>query len=356
LKLVYEDKFGAYLGVRPEFLKKFVPVEINPNFDVYDSKNGYHRFIVAKCSRIPDDEDLTAGRFGIDFMRGKPTLTEALEYEAVLPGGYQWLGDIAFAAKNREEYSKKAAVWDSFYSFIWDTKPQTIWVAPHSGSVDRPPDEFKPFPKFMIDMFSAGVAALCAYHDASTASKRVMISVHGTGLLGGVLNLGDFGVLNLDNIGSLIKKIEAKYHRRVQSLAKKFKRDYCLKTLRILENINQVRGTLDPDELEKVSLDDSGDVKLQVKSLKYYGQEIKKYTLDEFKEALGSLGSLEVPIITINYLYSARKTGKILKVFEKIENGFLSSALLVESAKLYMAKNPEMVADIILDVKKELFS
>ena len=58
LKLVYEDEYGAYSGVRPEFLKQFLPREINPNFEVYDSLDGRNRFIASKCSRIPGDEDL----------------------------------------------------------------------------------------------------------------------------------------------------------------------------------------------------------------------------------------------------------------------------------------------------------
>ena len=356
MKLVYEDEYGAYSGVRPEFLKKCLPREINPNFEVYDTTDGSSRFIASKCSRIPDDEDLAAGRFGIDFMRGKPALAEALDYGASLPQGYQWLSDIAFAVRTSEEYVKKAAVWDSFYSFIWSSVPQVIWVAPHSGSINRPPDDIKPFPKLMIDAFAAGVAALCAFNEKSNTSERIMISIHGTGFLGAVLNLGDFGVLNADKMESVEKKIEIKYHKKVQKLAREFKQDFCLKTLAILGNINLMRGTLNPEELSRLSIDDSTAVKLYVKSLKLYGREIKVFTLDKFKEVLGSLDTVEIPAISINYLYTARKAGTLIKLSEKIEKGLLSSALLIECSKLYMAKAPELVADIILDVKKELFS
>ncbi len=107
MNLVYEDEYGAYSGVRPDFLKKFVPREINPNFEAYDSIDGQNRFIASKCSRIPGDEEPAAGRFGIDFNRGKPTLAEALEYGSVLPHGYNWLSDIAFGATTKEEYEKR---------------------------------------------------------------------------------------------------------------------------------------------------------------------------------------------------------------------------------------------------------
>lgn len=355
MKLVYEDEFGAYSGVRPEFLKKFVLRESNPNFEVYDSLDGSNRFMAAKCSRIPDDEDLAAGKFGIDFNRGKPTLAEALDYGAALPGGYQWQGNIAFAAKTKEEYTKKAAAWNSFYSFIYNSAPQTLWVAPHSGSVNQPPNDITPFPKLMIDTCTAGVAALCAYHDKSKPSRRILIAVHGTGLLGAVLNLGDYGVINLDNIEPIVKKIEAKYRQRVQPLGEKFKQDYVLKTSKILEHIQKVRGTLNPEALFRVSIDDSFEVGLQAKSLKFYGQEIKEFILDEFKQALHNLDKIDVPVLSVNYLYNARKAGILIKLPEMIANGQLSSALLIECSRLYMASDQELVAQIVLHVKKELF-
>jgi hypothetical protein len=154
---------------------------------------------------------------------------------------------------------------------------------------------------------------------------------------------------------SVIKKIESKYLKRVQTLADEFKQDYCLKTFKILEHIDNLRGTLNPEELSRVSIDDSGEVRLQAKALKYYGQEIIEFTLDEFKEALRNLSTIEVPVITNNYLYSARKTGKNIKISEKIENGQLHTALLIECAKLYLARDPELVAEILLNVKTELF-
>ena len=137
MKLVYEDEHGAYLGVTPEFLRGFKTIESNPHFEVFDSFDGRRRFIAVKCSRIPDDENAAEGRFGIDFNRAKPTLQEAIEYADGLPNSYLWQDNIAFAAAGVSEYEKKSSVWDSFYSHIWGTVPQTVWVAPHSGNTDN---------------------------------------------------------------------------------------------------------------------------------------------------------------------------------------------------------------------------
>jgi hypothetical protein len=59
VKLANEDEHGSYLGVTSAFLDKFVPKETNPNFDVFDSKDGRRRFIAVKSSRMPDDQHLT---------------------------------------------------------------------------------------------------------------------------------------------------------------------------------------------------------------------------------------------------------------------------------------------------------
>jgi hypothetical protein len=355
MKLVFEDKDGAYLGVCSEFLPAFILREKNPNFEVYDSVDGNNRFVAVKSSRLPDDQDIRNGKYGIDFNRAKPELKQALQYGTELPSGYKWIHGVAFAAADMAEYEKKSQVWDSFYSYIWDTKPQTIWVAPHSGCVNRAPDNILRFPKLWTDSNTAGVAALCAHTDRSKSSKRLMISIHSTGHLGAVLNLGDFGVLNQEKIDAVAVKMELKYREKSQILAQDFKRDFCGKTVEILDYINEKRGTLLPDKLEAVSYDDSLTVKYYEKGLRLYKQEVEEYTIDGFKRALDNLAEIQVPVITNNYFYSGRNTGKQLKLSEKIKDGLLDSAIIIECSKLYTAKDPELVSDIILDVKNELF-
>ncbi len=355
MKLVREDEHGAYSGVCAEFLKEFVPRESNPNFEVYDSRDGHRRFIAVKSSRLPDDQDLAEGRYGIDFNRAKPELQEALNYETELPYGYKWLGDIAFAANTEEEYKRKSSAWEKFYSYIWGSTPKTIWVAPHSGNVTRAPDAMLRYPKLMIDMHTAGVAALCAFNDRSRSSKRLMIVIHGTGHLGAVLNLGDFGIVDEEKMNTIAKKLERKYQQKAQILANEYKQDFFSKTMKILEHIKNKRGTLNPTELNRTSRDDGFTVSLYIKGLRLYGQEIKEFTYSEFKEAIQSLSKIEVPVILNNYFYTARKVGKLLRLSEKIERGLMHSALNIECAKLYLTREPELVSDIILDVKKELF-
>jgi hypothetical protein len=354
LKLVDEDEYGAFLGVHPEFLEEFSPREINPNFEVYDSLNGYNRFIASKCSRIPDDEDLAKEKYGIDFHRRKPTQEEARQYGAGLPSSWEWLSDIAFAAETKEEYQRKASTWDNFYAYVFSRTQQTVWVAPHSGRVNRPPDDLMPYPEFMVDSGTAGVAAWCAFHDGARASKRTMINIHSTGQLGAVLNLGDFGVVAPEKLDSIAEKMERKYHKKAQALAREFTRDFCEKTLKLLEHIYSIRGTLDPAELGHHSGDDSFTVRTYIRCLKHYGRDIAEFTLAEFSRVLRNLDKIEVPVILNNFIYPARNVGKLLKLSDMIEEGLLHTALHIEGAKLYMARDPELLASIILDIKNEL--
>ncbi|HEY95041.1 MAG TPA: hypothetical protein G4O15_08905 [Dehalococcoidia bacterium] len=355
MRLVYEDEHGAYQGVTQEFLKEFKSVESNPHFDVFDSLDNNRRFIAVKSSRIPDDENPAEGRFGIDFNRARPTFQEAVDYAEGLPDSYLWQADIAFAAADMNEYERKSSIWDSFYSFIWDTVPQTVWVAPHSGNNNRLPHDYFSDPKMMIDTYSAGVAALCAFREKGTVINRNLIVVHSTGQLGAVLNLGDFDVLKQEIMDAAAAKVIPKYQERVQKYADEFKHDYSTKTWEILNNIFKFRGTLDPLVLQEISQDASFIIGIYSRCLDLYGQKISEYSLEDFSRALENLSEAEVPVILNNFIYPGRNAGRLIKLPDKIREGEMNSAVQVEGARLYMAKNPELVADILLDVKKELF-
>ena len=358
MKLVYEDEHGAYLGIRAEFLKEFVTQESNPNFEVYDSLDGHNRFIAVKSSRLPDDEDLAEGRYGIDFYRAKPELQEALQYGGELPHALEsmkWLANTAFAANTKDEYDRKSSAWDNFYSYIWGSMPKTIWVTPHSGRVARVPDDILPYPELVMDAFAAGIAASCAFNDRNKTSKRVMISIHSSSFLGTILELGGFGIVDEEELAAVAKKMEVKYHEKAQILADEHKQNFFLTAIRWLEHIKDKRGTLNPQELNRTSTADRRRVELIVKELRLYGKEIKEFTLEKFREAINSLNKTEVPVISSNYIYPANNVGEILRLSEKISDGLLHSALQIECSKLYLAKEPELITNMVLDIKNELF-
>jgi hypothetical protein len=357
MKLVHEDKYGAYLGVTPAFLKEFIPQEKNANFDVFDSKDSRRRFIAARSSRMPDDQDLTIGRYGINYHRACPGRGEASEYYAELARGFitrRGLDNLAFAASNKEEFDRKSTVWERFYSFIWGEKPLSIWVTPHSGSVNRPPDIIFPYPRMEIDAWVAGIAARCAYDDAAGTSKRTMISIHSYNWLGAVLDLGDFGICDVARLHGIAAAMEKKYTDDIQALAAGCRHDFLVKIGRWLEHIKRTRGTLNPQELKKEYGIESHVIELVATGLTLYKKEIKHFTLEEFQETVQSLDNTRIRVVSCNHIFSGRGIGRQLGLSGKINRGLLGSVLQIECMKYYIKNAPGLVSDIILDVKNAL--
>jgi len=356
--VIRENEHGAYQEVSQEFLKEFVQKEINPNFDVYDSKDRAKRLILAKCSRLPDDEDLEKGRYGIDFHRRKPNFEEARKYSQELPQALEkreFLENIAFAAKDEKEYQKKSWIWDNFYSWIFGFSPKTIWVAPHSGDVKREPDEILPYPKLEIDAWTARITALCAMKDDQRAQKRVMISIHSNGYLGAIIDLGSFGIIEDEKLRSVAEKIERKYHQRFQIHSSDYKKDFFNRIQRWLKHVSKTRGTLSPRELKLISLADKHSIEIILKGLELYSQNPKAFTLDAFEEALTNLDEVDLKVISCNQIFPAENVGRLLNLKEKIKYGLLNSALQIECSKLYLKREPKLITEVILEIERELF-
>lgn len=182
-----------------------------------------------------------------------------------------------------------------------------------------------------------------------------MISIHSHNWVGAVLDLGGFGIIDEQKLAAVAKKMEMKYHERSQTIAGEFKHDFFLTAIKWLNFIKNKRGTLNPQDLNQTSKTYRSIVENIVKGLGLYGQEIKEYTLEEFKVAIKNLNKMEMLVISSNYLFPAKHVGKLLKVPEKIKHNLIHSVLQIECLKLYLARDPELVAEIILDVKNELF-
>ncbi len=320
MKLVNEDEYGAYLGVTQAFLKEFIQKESNPNFEVFDSRDGQRRFIAVKSSRLPDDDDLSQDKYGIDFHRAKPDYLEANNYKSGLPDALQTtqrINNIAFVATSKEEYDRKSVVWDRFYAFIWGETPQTIWVSPHSGNVNRRPDDIFPYPKMEMDAYAAGIAARCAYQDTATTSKRIMVSIHSHNWYGAILDLGGFGIIDQQKLAEVVIKIELKYHQKIQNLAGGCKKDFYNRATRWLEHIKNKNESLNPHDIRDIAFIDSTVLNNIIKALKIYNIELNEYTFEEYKEAILSLNKQETKAVTNGQIFPALNVGKNLKLTEK---------------------------------------
>jgi hypothetical protein len=357
MKLIEENRDGAYLGMTPKFIKKFVLKESNPNFEVADSQDENNRFIAGKSPRLPDDNDLESRRYGINFHRAKPDFETARAYakELKIPRiSQKELSSLAFAAATREEFEDKSAVWDKFYTYVWGKTPQNIWITPHSGNINRNPDNIFPFPKLELDAYVAGVTARCAYNDVSPAQKRTMMSIHSHNWYSAVVDLGGFGINDIKKLEGIAATIEKKYTEKVQPAAESCRKDFITRVMPWLEIIQRARGTLNPKEIPKEHGIDRSVVIFATTGLKLYNKEIITFTFKEFQDAMDSLKGTRVRVASCNHLFSGQKISHQLELANHIKLGHLDAALQIECMKYYLKQEPELVADIILDIKREL--
>jgi len=356
-KLVKEDKNGAYLGMTPEFLNKFVLKESNPNFEVGDSRDGNNRFVAVKNPRLPDDNDLNIGRYGINFHRAKPDFETAKAYNnelKILRISQQELTSLAFAAATKEEYNIKSAVWDKFYTYVWGETPQNLWITPHSGNINRKPDNIFPFPKLELDAYVAGAAARCAYNDTNPALKRTMMSIHSHNWYSAVVDLGGFGINADTKLETIAARIEEKYTEKVQPAAEACRQDFAARIMPWLEIIQNRRGTLNPKKITEEDGIARSVVFYATTGLRLYNKELTRFTLKEFQDAINSLKGTSVRVASCQHLFSGQKISQQLELASQIRRGWLDAALQVECMKFYLKKTPELMTDIILDIKHEL--
>jgi hypothetical protein len=358
-KLVKENKNGAYLGMTPEFLRKFVLKESNPNFEVYDLPEGNNRFIPVKSPRLPDDNDFTVGRYGINFHRAKPDFETAKAYDNKLKTkriSQQELTSLAFAASTKEEYNNKSVAWDKFYTYVWGETPQNLWITPHSGNINRKPDILFPFPKLELDAYVAGVAARCAYNDTNPSTKRTMMSIHSHNWYSAVVDLGGFGINTDTKLETIAARIEEKYAEKVQPAAEACRRNFAARIMPWLEIIQNHRGTLNPKKMPEEDGIARSVVFYAATGLKLYHKELTRFTLKEFQDALNSLKGTRARVASCQHLFSGQKISQQLEIASQIQRGRLDAALQIECMKFYLKKTPELVADIILDIKHELLN
>ena len=357
MDLIREDQNGAYLGVTPGFLKKFVLRESNTNFEVMDSRDGNNRFIAVKCPRLPDDNDLTVGLYGINFHRAKPDFATAKTYHDELSANrvsHRALNSLSFAAATKEEYDSKSAVWERFYNYVWGKTPQNLWITPHSGNINRKPDNIFPFPKLEMDAYVAGVAARCAKGDTGPTLKRTMISIHSHNWYSAVVDLGDFGINDVKKLEAIAMTLEEKFSEKVQSAAEACRQNFATRIIPWFEFIQRARGTLNLKEIPKEDGIDWSVVYYAMTGLKLYQKEITSFKFKEFQDAINSLKGIPVRVASCNHLFSGQQVAKQLALSTQIQQGRMDAALQIECMKFYLKKMPELVTDIIIDIKRAL--
>ncbi len=322
-------------------------VASDPNFDVFENRG--RRLLLGKCSRLPDDEDVSRGRFGIDFHRAMPPFTgpsgficnwgegdievNAYNYACHLPRALrfrEFTGNLAFAARSLAEYQAKSRTYKHFYKHLYHGPFQVVIAAPHSGQVCRPPDIYHPFPLSEIDAWTARVG-IRSLNSEVLPAKRILISLHSTDYFGSLLDLGDFGLPQNAGLPKVLKTLRRRFAGAIEALLPAYHRHIVPYTLARVEWFEKKFGTLDPHRLAQISTAAGFELRSIRKVLENSGFQGETDTAAGLRQGLESFRRQPPQeLITLNGIFSGRKTARLLNLATRLHQAGIHTAVQVE--------------------------
>jgi hypothetical protein len=362
--MIIENHAGAYLAPKPEIFSHFSLPATTPHFDVLENET--NRLILAKCSRLPDDEDPAAGRYGIDFHRALPPFAgdsgftcdwgdgpipvNALNFARFLPRTIrfrQFTANLAFAAQNREAYEAKRRVYENFYVQVYSASQPLVVVTPHSGPVNRLPDEYHPFPDSEIDAWTAGLAVqLC--RPQLRENRRVLLSLHSTDYFGALVDVGDFGLAPNGILPELIGQLNVEFADDLAAVQLPYQEHIVSYTQDRLEWKHRRWGTLHPEKLATVSTASRFEVMMLDKLLGEYIRPEERFSYDGLRRGLEAYWSGGGQAsISLNGVFSGRKTAQLLNLSENLDNAGFHTAVQVECSRFLARHHPVIAVSII---------
>jgi hypothetical protein len=369
--MVQENAAGAYLNPGVKLKARARQVVEDPNFDVFDGPGA--RLILGKCSRLPDDEDPEAGRYGIDFHRALPPFQEpsgficdwgagpisvnASTYAQYLPKTLrfrEFTANLAFAAHTLEDYQVKSRVYQAFYHHLYQAPAATVIAAPHAGEVRRLPDRYHPFPQAETDAWTTRVAVQCLGGDPG-AGRRLLISLHSTDYFGVFMDLGDFGLPRNRVLPGLTARLNQRFAGELASLLPAY-RDYLVPyTLERLRWMADRWGTLEPEALTTVSTASRFEILRLIGVLKPWLPPATRVTLAWLTRGLEAFfASPPRDLITLNKVFSGRKTASLLNLEANLRQAGFHTAVQVECSRFLARHHPGLAAAIISGLEQSL--
>lgn len=362
--MVIENQAGAYIGPTSGLLGDFRQTVTNPNFDVFE--NDGNRIILGKCSRLPDDEDPAAGRYGIDFHRALPPFTgesgftcdwgdgpipvNALNFARFLPRTIrfrQFTANIAFAARTAVAYEAKRLIYQEFYKQTYSPGQPLVVATPHSGPVHRPPDDYHPFPESEIDAWTAGLAIRLS-PPPWEPSRRLLVSLHSTDYFGALVDVGDFGLAANAVLPEIIARLNREFAEVLAELTPAY-RDYIMAySQRRLEWKYRRWGTLNPEELTTISTASRFEIMMLDKLTGTFIRPEERFTYDGLRRGLEAYwGNGGQAAISLNGVFSGRKTARLLNLAGNLVDAGFGTALQVECSRFLARHHPAAAAAII---------
>jgi hypothetical protein len=362
--MVQESTAGAYLRPSSQLGANARLVMESPNFDVFDGQG--QRLLLGKCSRLPDDEEPGAGRYGIDFHRALPPFQKAsgftcdwgegpipvnaYTYAQYLPKTLrfrEFTANLAFAARDLADYRAKFQVYRDFYHHLYQAPVATVIATPHSGEVRRLPDKYHPFPQSEIDAWTTRVAAHCLDGEPREG-QRLLISLHSTDYFGAFFDLGDFGLPQNRKLTGLTALLNQRFSRNIANLLPAYREYLVPYTLARLRWMTERWGTLEPEAFTTVSTASRFEILRLMRVLEPWLQPSGTVTLTWLTQGLEAFfASPPRELITLNKVFSGRKTARLLNLEENLRTHGFHTAIQVECSRFLARHHPQLAAAII---------
>lgn len=369
--MVLETEGGAYVAPGPKLKERARLAAADPHFDVLEGDG--LRYLFAKCSRLPDDEEPAAGRFGIDFHRALPPFSgdspwsldlgrgpvpvNAYTYAQHLPRALrfrEFTANVAFAARTREEYEAKRRVYKNFYDHLYRPGAALVVAAPHSGEVRRRPDEFHPFPKSETDAWTARVAVRLAPPPVPEP-RRVLLSLHSTDYFGALLDVGDFGLPQNHRLPEIIARLKKRFAPDLLKVFPAYLTHKIPYTLERLKWFERHFGTLDPRRLSGISTAARFEIKSIFNLIRPFMDPARGFTLAGIARGLKKYRPQSgVPLIMLNGIFSGRKTARLLNLVENLQQASFFTAVQVEVSRFLAERHPDLAAAVISELLQAL--
>jgi hypothetical protein len=362
--MIIENQAGAYLGPGPKLPSEYSLTTTNSHFDVLD--NDVSRMVLGKCSRLPDDEDPVTGRYGIDFHRAMPPFdgpsgftcdwgdgpipVNALNFARFLPRTIrfrQFTANLAFAATTLTSYDAKRQVYEDFYQQVYGAGQPLVVTTPHSGPVCRPPDDYHPFPESEIDAWTAGVAVRLG-RPRLKRNRRLLLSLHSTDYFGALVDVGDFGLAANTILPEIISQLNSEFSEDLAAVAPSYRDHVIAYSQRRLQWKQTRWGTLDPDQLAPISTASRFEVMMLDKLTGEFVRPEERFTYEGLRrgvEVYWAAGGQAH--ISLNGVFSGRKTAKLLNLEEKLSEARFHTAVQVECSRFLARHYPDTTATII---------
>jgi hypothetical protein len=229
-----------------------------------------------------------------------------------------------------------------------------VIATPHSGEVRRLPDRYHPFPQSETDAWTSRVAVQCL-QNAPGDGRRLLISLHSTDYFGVFFDLGDFGLPQNRLLPRLVSRLNQRFPRDLANLLPAYRAylvPYTLDRLRWMENR---WGTLEPEALITISTASRFEILRLIGVLAPWLPPAATITLAWLTRGLEAFfASPPRELITLNKVFSGRKTAGLLNLKENLQRAGFHTAVQVECSRFLARHFPGLAAAIISALEKSL--